>query len=64
MVGSDSQEENKQTRFSVTVTLEDIYECLCPACRLALLNLIAQNATKGVVFNILERQMERKPDGS
>lgn len=48
---------------SVSVSLQDIYESLCPKCRRALLDLLTGRAEATGLRGMILRQLEGKPDG-
>lgn len=49
-----------QVKLTVKVTLKDIYDCLCPACREELLGLFEGKA-KGAAAGALRQQLEAPP---
>jgi hypothetical protein len=48
----------KPSVMSLTISLPEIYDCLCPACREAFLALLEAKARGGMIRESLRRQLE------
>lgn len=44
--------------FSITISLNEIYDCLCPTCRERFLDLLTTKAGSGMLRETLRRQLE------
>lgn len=44
--------------MSLTISLPEIYDCLCPACREAFLALLESKASHGMLRESLRQQLE------
>jgi hypothetical protein len=49
---------NQPPSISLTISLPDIYGCLCPICQEAFLALLEQKATHGMLRESLRRQLD------
>ena len=62
MVSPRQPAPTPQVKLTVKVTLKDIYACLCPACKEALLALFEGKA-KGAAAGALRQQLEAPAAG-
>jgi len=49
---------DQTSTVSVTISLPEIYDCLCPLCREAFLALLESKASQGMLRESLRRQLE------
>lgn len=57
MVQPQQPAPTPQVKLTVKVTLQDIYDCLCPACKEQLLGLFESKA-RGAAAGALRQQLE------
>lgn len=57
MVSPQQPAPTPQVKLTVKVTLQDIYDCLCPACKEELLGLFEGKA-RGAAAGALRQQLE------
>ena len=58
MVNPQQPAPTPQVKLTVKVTLRDIYDCLCPACKEELLRLFTAKAEGEALGDVLRRQRE------
>lgn len=48
----------QQPRLSITISLPDIYNCLCPSCKAVFIDLLGEKAVAQGFHEALRRQLE------
>lgn len=62
MNGVNKPPTDKQPSVAITVSLQEIYDALCPSCRDAFLDLITSKAQTSVLRDGIRGQLEAKPN--
>jgi len=58
MTGDRLPFADEAPKLNVTISIAEIYNALCPACREALVNLMAGKTKGAVIQDVLRRQLE------